>query len=146
MDRFTENKLMTKTEALNKAAQEFGYADWGDVNPKYNLEELISIELKYIVYRAMDIYAGEQAKKAISVDDAKVKYYEDKIEMMIRTSAEIEKAAYNQAIRDAAESALIKGEFPNGTTINGDDVVIPEGEIVDLKISVSKQSILKLLK
>lgn len=97
---------MTKQEALNKAAKEFGYADWGDVNPKYNLEELISLELKYIVYRAMDIYAGEQAKKAISVDDAKVKYYEDKIEMMIRTSAEIEKAAYNQAILDADELAV----------------------------------------
>jgi len=133
---------MTKQEALNKAAQEFGYADWGDVE----LSDPYLSDTSDYIHRAMDIYAGEQAKEAISVDDAKVKYYEDKIEMMIRTSAEIEKAAYNQAIRDAAESALIKGEFPNGTTINGDDVVIPEGEIVDLKISVSKQSILKLLK
>lgn len=53
---------------------------------------------------------------------------------------------YNQAIRDAAEKALITGELPKGTIINGDDVVIPLGEIVNLKVSISKQSILKLLK
>ena len=40
---------MTKQEALNKAAQEFGYDDWADV-------ELSSYEL--CIHRAMDIYAG----------------------------------------------------------------------------------------
>lgn len=122
---------MTKQESLNKAAQEFGYESLDDV-------EFSDCEPVFL--RAMDIYAGEQEKENISVNDEKVKYYEDKIEMMIRTSAEIEKEAYNQAIRDAAESAELAqecGEYkPYCNQRNCDNCH---------KI-ISKQSILKLLK
>ena len=58
------------------------------------------------------------------------------------------KEAYNQGVMDAAESAKIICVLPDGVEVNdGDDIVnIPEGELTNLKISVNKHSILKLLK
>ena len=58
------------------------------------------------------------------------------------------KEAYNQGVRDAAESAKIICVLPDGVEVNdSDDIVnIPEGELTNLKISVNKNSILTLLK
>jgi hypothetical protein len=80
-----------------------GYDFWDDVDsgkrppiPQSLLDELSEWQ------------KGKDAEEAVTLDDVKIQYYEDKIEMLIRTSAEKEIDAWNAAIDAAAEVARLE--------------------------------------
>jgi hypothetical protein len=82
-------------------------------------------------------------KEAVTLDDVKIQYYEDKIEMLIRTSAEKEIDAWNAAIDAAAEVARL--EVTEIAT--GEKVITIDASVNGItSVLVSKQSILNLKK
>ena len=107
---------MTLQLALNEAAKKQGYKNWNEVE---NKPAYGGSSIRAVACIAAELYAASKAKEA-----------------------------YNQGVRDAAESAKIICVLPDGVEVNdSDDIVnIPEGELTNLKISVNKNSILKLLK
>jgi hypothetical protein len=90
-----------------------------------------------------DFVAERFAKEQTEIHDAKIKYYEDKIEMLIRTSAEMELASWNAAIDAAAEGAKI--EVTEIAT--GEKFMVVDASINNkTSLTVSKKSILNLKK
>jgi hypothetical protein len=84
-----------------------------------------------------------KAEEAVTLDDVKIQYYEDKIEMLIRTSAEKEIDAWNAAIDAAAEVARL--EVTEIAT--GEKVITIDASVNGItSVLVSKQSILNLKK
>mgnify|MGYP001262330385 CR=1 FL=1 len=123
-----------------------GYDFWECVNygkspdiPKSSLDEL---DL-WLSSRNEFLLKGEDTKYEPILDFYIIKYYEDKIEMLIRTSAEKEIDAWNAAIDAAAEVARL--EVTEIAT--GEKVITIDASVNGItSVLVSKQSILNLKK
>lgn len=126
-------------EALKEAAIKDGYKDWNEVEdkPKYGGSSIRAAAVK-----AMIIYADAKVNEAITDWELANKEANETLDKLRFTDQY--NAAYNQAIRDAAESAEI--ELPNGLLCKTISTIEVNGEEFEFKISINKQSILKLLK
>ncbi len=131
-----------------------GYDFWDDVDsgkrppiPKSLLDELdlwLSSRNEFLLKGEDTKYEPTaKAEEAVTLDDVKIQYYEDKIEMLIRTSAEKEIDAWNAAIDAAAEVARL--EVTEIAT--GEKVITIDASVNGItSVLVSKQSILNLKK
>ena len=123
---------MTIQSAKDQAAQEFGYESWDNItsNASFMSKER-RISIKKATDRALEIYAEAKEKEASETIEMLRQSLAQTTANRIFEKENTEKEAYNQGVRDAAESAEIKEIINNGRPP---------------RYKINKESILKLLK